>query len=484
MSRSAWIAGALAAIATGAGGYWAGQHADTLAKRPLRAIARGLGAAGDPVVTTAPPAQSAGRPSGPVIYYRHPDGTPAYSLEPKRSESGKDFVAVRASEDLSFDEPPAQSAALAAGGNERGKRVRFYRNPMGLLDTSPTPKKDAMGMDYIPVYDGDDQDATTITLAPGRLQRTGVRSEPAIRRAIVRQVRAPGAVQIDERRITVVATRSDAFIDKVADVTTGDRVKKGEPLMRLYSAEIAAAGAQYLTDLSAGGRTLSGGRQRLENLGVPADVIVNIEKTRQPSLSIPWSAPRDGVVLERNVVEGMKATAGDVLFRLADLSTVWVVADINENDLAAVRVGAPATVRIRSLPGRTFEGQVALLYPQIAKETRTTRARIEIANPDGVLLPDMYAEVAIASSAGAPVIAVPDSAVIDSGDRRVVIVDRGDGRFEPREVDTGVRGGGLTEVRNGVEAGDKVVVSANFLIDAESNLKAALRGLANAEQAP
>lgn len=170
---------------------------------------------------------------GPVIYYRDPDGRPAYSATPKTSENGREFVPVYASEDISFDNKPASITKSTAASEP--KRILYYRNPMGLPDTSPVPKKDSMGMDYLPVYAGEDEDASIVKVAPGKLQRTGVRSEVVSDRAIVRQVRVPGTVQLDERRISVVATRSDAFIDKVENVTTGDRVRQGQPLLELYS---------------------------------------------------------------------------------------------------------------------------------------------------------------------------------------------------------------------------------------------------------
>lgn len=473
MSRAGRTGLTLAAIlAAGAGGYWAGHRDLALpAISWLQAAARLEGVA-------AAPASANPAPTGPVIYYRDPDGLPAYAATPKKTVDGRDFRPVLAGEDLSFEDKPAAAAtAAAAPASSEPKRILYYRNPMGLPDTSPAPKKDSMGMDYIAVYAGEDDGGSTVKVATGKLQRTGVRSEVATERVIVRPVRVPGTVQLDERRMTVVATRSDAFIDNVADVTTGDRVKKGEPLMRLYSAEIATASAQYLTDLNASGRASAGARQRLENLAVPPDVIAAIDRTRQVLTSITWTAPRDGVVLERNAVEGMKASPGDVLFRLADVSTVWILADVPEYELGAVEVGAVATIRVRSLPGQSFSGRVALIYPQVTRETRTTRVRIEIPNPDGVLLPDMYANVEIGSGGNAPVVAVPDSAVIDTGTRQVVILDKGEGRFEPREVKTGLQGGGFTEIRNGVATGDRVVVAANFLIDAESNLKAALNGM-------
>lgn len=363
-----------------------------------------------------------------------------------------------------------------ANGN---RRILYYRNPMGLPETSPVPKKDSMGMDFIPVFADEEDDGSTVRVSPGKLQRTGVRSETVSNHVIVRPLRVPGIVELDERRVSVVATRAEAFIDKVENVTTGDRVRKGQPLLYLYAPAIAAAAAQYLANPG-----FEGSRRRLENLNVPGDVIAAIERTHKVALSIPWTAPRDGVVLERNAVEGMKAGAGDVLFRVADISTLWILADVPEHEMAMIGPGASATVRIRSLPGLTFNGHVSIIYPQVNMATRTARMRIEISNPDGVVLPGMYADVEIAAGDPNPVLAVPESAVIDTGTRQLVILDKGEGRFEPKDVETGSHGGGFVEIRKGIDAGAKVVVAANFLIDAESNLKAALRGMTAAEAAP
>lgn len=470
MRRLALAGLALAAVsAAGAGGYWAG--------------VRGIPAPGLRAWFDIEPTYAAVG-TGAVIYYRDPDGKPVYSATPRRTEDGRDYRPVQAGEDVSFDDEPPEIAEPA--GPPGARRVLYYRNPMGLPDTSPTPKKDSMGMDYIPVREGEDDDGAVVKVSLGRLQRTGVRTELVERRVVGRLVRVPATVQLDERRISVVATRSDAFINEVASVTTGDRVTKGQMLLRLYAPDIATAGAQLLTDLNSGGRdsTLGGARQRLENLGLPPEAIAEIERTRKVPLSMIWRAPSDGVVLERNVVDGMKAAPGDVLFRLADISTVWVLADVPEFDLGAVRLGAPVTIRVRSLPGRSLNGRVSLIYPQVGEATRATRVRIEIANADGALLPNMYAEVEIGTGAAAPVVAVPDDAVIDTGTRQVVILDRGEGRFEPREVKIGLRGEGFTEIRDGITEGDRVVVAANFLLDAESNLKAALRGLTPAEAQP
>ena len=412
--------------------------------------------------------------SGSVLYYRDPDQKPAYSGEPRITSDGRDYVPVYEGSDLSFAETTKQAAPsnLASGAQPEKGRVLYYRNPMGLPDTSPVPKKDSMGMDYIPVFVGEAEDGNTVKVSPGKIQRTGVRSEPVERRVVSRPVRVPGTVQLDERRVTVVATRSEAFVDKVENVTTGDRVRKGQPLVDVYSPEINAAGAQLIANPG-----FEGSRRRLQNLNVPAEVIAEMERTRKVPMAITWSAPRDGVVLERNAIEGMRAGPGETLFRIGDISVMWVLADVPEYDLGAVRVGQPVTIRVRSLPGRSFAGKVGLIYPQVNKETRTTRVRIELPNPEGVLLPDMYADVEIATGAGRPVLAVPDDAVIDTGARQVVLVDKGEGRFEPREVKVGARGGGFAEIREGLEGSEKVVTSANFLIDAESNLKSALQSM-------
>ena len=336
-------------------------------------------------------------------------------------------------------------------------------------------------MDYVPVYEGEDDGGPVIKLSPGKLQRTGVRSEAVARRVLTVPIRASGTVQADEHRQAVVALRFDAFLNELEHITTGSLVHKGEPMMRVYSSALSAAAAQYVTDLGlrdTGGLPRNrGARQRLENLGVPDEIIAEIENSRQGSLTVTWPAPRDGFVVEHNVVEGMQAKAGDILFRIADLSVVWVLADVAERDLGLIAPGQTVTVTARGYPGRTFTGKIGLIYPVLNKETRTARVRIELANPDGILKPNMYADALIESGSGAPVIAVPESAVINSGARQAVILDKGEGRFEPRPVRTGMRGNGFVEIKEGVSEGEKAVTAANFLIDAESNLRAALQSL-------
>jgi Cu(I)/Ag(I) efflux system membrane fusion protein len=233
-----------------------------------------------------------GPASGPIIYYRHPDGEPAYSATPRQTDDGRAFVAVLASEDLSFDKPA--EAVIPASNAEAGERViLYYRNPMGLPDTSPVPKLDSMGMDYIPVYAGEDDDGSTVTVSAGKQQRTGVKTAPATRSAIARPVNVPGTVVLDERRVSVVSIRTEAFIEEVSDVTSGSTIAKGQPLVRFYAKEIAAAGALYAADVkSGGGAAARGSLQRLENLGVPKEAIAEIEKTGKVPISVTLMAPR------------------------------------------------------------------------------------------------------------------------------------------------------------------------------------------------
>ncbi len=459
MSRLVPMAGAAAIVAAAIGG--AGWHL-THQIRPQLSIA------------TPAFAETAAEP----LYYRDPDGKPFYSLTPKQTADGRDYVAVPAGADISFDPDRPEPAATAQGP----RKVKYYRNPMGLPDTSPVPKKDSMGMDYIAVYEGDDADDGAVKLSPGRIQRTGVQSEPAASRVIRTLIRAPGTIQLDERRISVVAMRAESFVQKVANVTTGTAVKKGQPLMEIYSPAISSAAAEYIATIGSPvtsrveqyGR---GARQRLKNFDVPDAVIAAMEKTQTVPVTIEWSAPRDGLVLERNAIDGMRAQPGDVLFRVADTSMVWAMVDVAERDLGEVAVGRKVTVKARGFPGREFTGAIAVIYPQINRETRTARLRIDLDNADLVLLPDMYVDAEIDVGKGEAVLAVPESAVLDTGARQTVLVDKGEGRFEPREIRTGRRGEGYVEVRDGIADGEPVVTSANFLIDAESNLKAALKGL-------
>ncbi len=414
-------------------------------------------------------------PTGPIIYWRHPDGLPEWSATEAATADGRAYLAVRASEDLSLD-PAAELAPVA----EAERSILYYRNPMGLPDTSPVPKKDSMGMDYIAVYEGGDSDDGSVTVSPGKLQRTGVRTSEAVLAPLAASLRAPGIVMLDERKISVISLRADAFIETVADVSTGSIIAEGAPLVTLYSPEIAAALAQFVSDVRSEGRQREGARQRLKNLGVPGEVIDRIAAEGLTAVSIPIMAPRTGVVLERMAVEGMMSEAGETLFRIADTSTVWVIAEVPESALMDIVPGAEVRVSFQGLSGAPMIGRIDTIYPELDMMTRTGKLRIELPNPDGRLRANMFADVEIMLGR-TPVVQVPEGAVIDTGDRQVVILDLGDGRFRPKPVTVGRRGGGMIEIVSGVAAGDIVVSTATFLIDAESNLNAALAALSAPE---
>ncbi len=418
-------------------------------------------------------------PTGPVIYYRHPDGLAEWSAAPTDTADGKAFVPVLASEDVSFD--PEAATPSEAESNER--TVLYYRHPMGLPDTSPVPKLDSMGMNYLPVYAGEANDAGSVTVSPGKLQRTGVRTAVAVLEPMSMTIRAPGIVALDDRLVSVISLRADAFIEKVEDVTTGSTVKAGAPLAMLYSPDIAAAAALFVSDLRNGEGRASGSRQRLANLGVPQTTIDKIAVDLRAPVNIALTAPRSGLVLERMAIEGMMSSAGETLFRIADTSVVWVMADVPESALAELARGNAATVTFSGLPGEGFQGTINEIYPQVDMQTRTARIRIDLPNPEGRLLVNMFADVALATGDETPVVQVPETAVIDTGDRQVVIRDMGEGKFAPQDVVLGRQGSGMVEIREGIAAGDRIVTTSTFLIDAESNLNAALAALTAPEVA-
>jgi membrane fusion protein, copper/silver efflux system len=461
-----FIAAVSLAAIVGGGGYWAGKNdvGSWLGNKPAE------------VAMAADDGKP--EPTGAIIYYSHPDGAAEYSARPKNTDEGRPFVAVRESEDVRFDANGAVLPSDTASASSEQK-ILYYRNPMGLPDTSPVPKKDSMGMDYLPVYDGEVSDSSTVKVSLGKLQRTGVKTALAEMTTVSRKIRVPGTVSLDERLVSIITMRADAFVENVANVTTGDRIKKGENLFHFYSKEIATAAAEYATEMRNGGKAGpdTGSALRLKNLGVPTATINSIATDRKVPQSISYTSPRDGVVLERMAVSGMMAEAGDILFRIADVSKVWVIADVPEYELSAVRKGAVVSVNVRNLPGKVFTGKVGLIYPEVQMQTRTTKVRIELPNQEGELMSNMYAEVEIEAGAGNPVVAVPNSSVIDTGDRQIVFLDKGEGKFEPVDVALGIRGEDMTEITKGIAVGDRVVVSANFLLDAESNLNAALSAL-------
>lgn len=374
--------------------------------------------------------------------------------------------------------------ATEAGTGER--RILYYRNPMGLPDTSPVPKKDSMGMDYVPVYaDEATDDAGVVVVSPARIQTLGVTTALVDHAVLDEALRAVGRVEVDERRIAEIAPRFEGWIEKLYVSATGDPVRRGQPLFTVYSPELVSARKELAIaenlkldapgadpDARTAARRLEQAtRERLRNWGV----------NDAGGAHQTFRSPVAGVVLDKTAVEGMRFMPGTSVFRVADLSRVWVIADVYEQDLERVRVGQRAQVTIDALPDRQFEARVTYLYPTLNAPTRTTPVRLELDNRDGLLRPGMFAHVDLATGGNTPRLVVPTSAVIDTGMRQIVLLALDGGRFKPQPVTLGLRGRDRVEVREGLEAGQRVVVSANFLIDAESNLKAALDGFGAGE---
>lgn len=382
--------------------------------------------------------------------------------------------------------------------------ILYYRNPMGLPDTSPVPKKDSMGMDYVAVYEGDAaREDGAIDISVARVQKLGVKSEAVMLRRLDRTLRVTGVITVNERLTYAIAPKFEGWVEKLYVNTSGQAVSKGQPLFDVYSPELVSAQREYAialqgesalkeADSDARGsmkQLADASLARLKNWDIPGDEIKRAAHDHQvdgkSARNLTYYSPVSGVVMEKRAVQGMRFMPGETLYQIADLSSIWVLADIPEQDIGQVKLGAIAQVSLDAYPAQSFEGRVAFIYPALNTATRTVQVRIEIANPKGLLKPSMYARVTLPVGEGTDVLSVPNSAVIDSGTRQVVLVQLAAGRFAPRNVKLGNRGVDYVEVLEGLQAGEQVVTSALFLIDAESNLKASLSTLApNADSKP
>ncbi|MFP5341015.1 MAG: efflux RND transporter periplasmic adaptor subunit, partial [Gammaproteobacteria bacterium] len=315
---------------------------------------------------------------------------------------------------------------------------------MGLPDTSPVPKKDWMGMDYIPVFEGEEQESGSgIRISPDKVQKLGVRTEMAMKRNLMRPVQAAATIQYDERRQVDVTVKYEGWVETLLVNATGEPVKAGQPLMLIYAPAMVQAQEEYLVARQLQDeRLMAGALARLRNLDLPKAVIDRLAREGVVSRQFALPAPAQGLVLEKNVVEGMRLMPGEKLYRLVDDRTVWLLADVFEQDLSLVQPGTEVGFTVNAYAGRRYSGRVAFIYPNLNRETRTARVRIEVPNPDGALKADMYATVELNAPAASETVAVPESAVLDTGAKQMVLIELGEGRFEPREVKLGARGDG------------------------------------------
>jgi Cu(I)/Ag(I) efflux system membrane fusion protein len=390
------------------------------------------------------------------------------------------------------------SAAVSADPAKKERKILYYRNPMGLPDTSPVPKKDPMGMDYIPVFEGEQDDepaaANQIKISTEKVQKLGVRTEAASLRVLDRTVRAAGRIEPDERRLYAISPKFEGYVERLFVNATGQPVGKGQPLFEVYSPELVSAQREYAIAAQgvqslggAGEEARSGMKQlaessllRLKNWDISEEQVKALSKSGESRRTLTFRSPVSGIITDKKAVQGMRFMPGEALYQVADLSAVWVVADVFEQDIGLIKSGAKAKVSINAYPGKVFEGTISYVYPTLKTETRTVPIRVELPNPGLLLKPGMYAQVELPVAAKGQVVTVPVSAVIDSGTRQIVLVQAKEGRYEPREVKLGSRSDNYVEVVDGVKDGEAVVVSANFLIDAESNLKAAIGSFGHA----
>lgn len=395
--------------------------------------------------------------------------------------------------------PICEMKLVAAEASPRPgeRRIAYYRSPMDPAVRSEVPAKDSMGMDFVPVYEDEPGGSAVsgraaVTLSTERRQVLGIRSEPVRAARLLREIRTVGRVDLDERRLHHVHTKFDGYVEHLYVDFTGKYVKRGDHLLSIYSPELVATQQEYLLAYKAqqrlrdsglpalakgGADLLAAARQRLLFWDIRPEDIRELETSGVVGRTLDLFAEMSGYVVAKMALHGMRVTPADTLFDIADLSALWVLADVYESDLPSVRLGMQAELTLPYLPGRRWRGPVTYVNPTVEEKTRTVKLRIEVPNQDEKLKPGMFADVVLKVDLGEGLL-LPESALIDSGDRKLVFVDRGEGRYEPREVTLGAKLPEGYRVLAGLEAGDRVVTAANFLLDSESSLKAALSAMA------
>jgi Cu(I)/Ag(I) efflux system membrane fusion protein len=354
------------------------------------------------------------------------------------------------------------------------KRPLYWHDPMVPGQQFDKPGKSPfMDMQLVPVYAGEGADAGGVTINARVQQNLGVRTAKVSKGSMAASLSAVGSVAYNERDVALVQARSNGYIERLHARAPLDPVKKGQVLLELYVPDWVAAQEEYLTARRMG--LADAARQRMRLAGMDEQQVRLVEATGRTHPRVTIYAPIDGVISELSARAGMTVAPGAPLFRINGLGTVWIIADVPESAAAAVRAGTAVQARVPAFPGAVFKGKVSALLPQVDAATRTIKARIELANPGAQLVPGMFATLTFASAPGKDVLLVPSEAVIQTGKRSVVMLAQGGGKFIPVDVETGVEANGQTEIRKGLDAGQEVVVSGQFLIDSEASLKAGAR---------
>ncbi|MEX2524845.1 MAG: efflux RND transporter periplasmic adaptor subunit [Gammaproteobacteria bacterium] len=357
-----------------------------------------------------------------------------------------------------------------------GGEILYWVAPMEPAYRRDEPGKSPMGMDLVPVYAGDESEPGTVTISPAVVNNLGVRTDVVERGKLGRMIRTVGYVDYDETRISHVHTRTEGWIEVLKVRAEGERVSRGQHLFDLYSPAMINAQEEYIQALERGSQGLiRAGRQKLSALGISSGQIEDIEKTRKARQYIGFYAPQSGVLSRLNVREGMYIDPATEVMSLANLERIWLIAEVFEREADWVEIGQTAEAEISALPGRTWEGEVDYIYPDLDPVTRTLRVRLGFENPDYALMPNMYARVRIQGDPGENVLSIPREALIRGADNERVILALGDGRFRAREVVAGIESGDRIEIRKGLQEGERIVTSAQFLLDSEASLKASLQ---------
>lgn len=382
------------------------------------------------------------------------------------------------------------------------RAVLFYRSPMDPKVTSPTPAKDQMGMDYVPVYASETSASrsevagqATIDIDPARQQLIGLSTATVARGPVGGAWPTVGRVVMDETRIRHVNVKVPGFVEHVYVDFVGKKVRQGDALFAIYSPELLSTQEEYLLALRTRGALEKGGalnsdgealvsaaRRKLALWDVPESEIARIERAGEVTKTLTFYSPVSGVVTMKDIVEGMKLDAGAMPYQIVDLTSVWVLADVYESELRFVTEGMPASLTLNAFPNREFKGKVLFIDPVLDPQTRTVKVRLAFPNPSGELRPEMFGEV-ILHGTPREALRIPQDAVIDSGTEKIVFVAIGEGKFQPRKVRLGEASGASVEVISGVALGEAVVTRANFLVDSESKLRASLAELSNSAPA-
>ncbi|MCH7679252.1 efflux RND transporter periplasmic adaptor subunit [candidate division KSB1 bacterium] len=393
----------------------------------------------------------------------------------------------------------AGDVGKAGNGRKKDKKILYWRAPMNPAYISEQPGKSPMGMDLIPVYEGEEvASGSTISIDPVTVQNIGVRTAEVKRQPFSRIIRTVGHIDYDEESLYNINIKFSGWIEKLFVGRTGDFVRKGQPLFEIYSPELVTTQAEYLLayknqqrltksefkEVRMGAQSLlKATRQRLRFWDISDNQIEALERMGEVQRTLTIYSPAEGIIIHKNAIEGSYTKAGMDLFRVADLSTVWVYAHIFEYELPWIKVGQKVQMNLPYIPGRQFEGRVDYIYPYLDAKTRDVKIRVVFDNPAMELKPNMYVNITIASNAGDNVLVIPSEAIIRSGRRNLVFIDLGKGKFRPQDVIIGPEGeDAMIKVLTGLEEGQRIVTSAHFLLDSESRLREAIQKMLDAKK--